>query len=63
MAHGGDRRSKEAREDQVDNIKLKGGTEKAYLRARLERDNNLKLLAGQKNLPSSKAAGAKIGPS
>lgn len=41
-SHGGDRRSDEARkdrEDQVDIINLKGGTQAAYIRARLERDH------------------------
>jgi hypothetical protein len=41
-AHGGDRRSDEARKargNQVDNINLKGGTQGAYLKARLERDH------------------------
>lgn len=38
-SHGGDRRSEEARRDQVDNINLKGGTQAAYLKARLRRDH------------------------
>ena len=36
--HGGDRRSAKAKEDQVDIINLKGGTQAAYLQARLRRD-------------------------
>jgi hypothetical protein len=37
--HGGDRKSEKFQEkDQLDNINLKGGTQSAYLRARLERD-------------------------
>jgi hypothetical protein len=36
--HGGDRRSQSAKDNQVDNIKLKGGTQADYLRARLKRD-------------------------
>lgn len=36
--HGGDRRSAQARENQVDHINLKGGTQAAYLQARLRRD-------------------------
>jgi hypothetical protein len=41
-AHGGDRRSEEARqarENQGDNVTLKRGNEAAYIRARLERDH------------------------
>jgi hypothetical protein len=37
--HGGDRRSEKAKADQVDNIKLKGGTQAAYVRALLARDH------------------------
>jgi hypothetical protein len=36
LKHGGDRRSPTA--NQLDNINLKGGTQAAYLRARLQRD-------------------------
>jgi hypothetical protein len=34
----GDRKSEQAKENQVDPIKLKGGTQADYLRARLARD-------------------------
>lgn len=40
-AHGGDRRSEQVRQDQVDNINLKpkGGTQAEYIKARLRRDH------------------------
>ena len=40
-SHGGDRRSEQVRQDQVDNINLKpkGGTQAEYIKARLRRDH------------------------
>jgi hypothetical protein len=45
VGHGGDRRSENAKADQVDNINLKtkGGTSRAYILARLDRDGHIEL--------------------
>ena len=57
--HGGDRRSQQVKGNQLDNInlKLKGGTQSAYLRARLARDHPDVLAAYERGeFPSIRAA-------
>lgn len=60
--HGGDRRSEQARQDQVDNINLKGGTQVAYIKARLQRDYpDLAEALDRGEIKSARAAAIKAG--